>query len=344
MLYQKHMKPRIVPPRYGPLCALLAIIVPLLVSWDLPAASPPTAPTAVSASDGTYYDKIRVTWNSVAGATGYDLRRYFRNDLASAVVVGSTTTNWFEDTKASLSLSHYYWVFAKNAAGTSPNSAPDSGWIATLQPPTGVSASDGDTHSIFVWWNAVTGASGYKLWRNNSDNPSTAVSVGVVSVITGPAYQDADKALIIGSTYYYWVQATNSIQTSVFSTSDSGRIAPLQPLQPPAWLSASDAIYADAIMIRWNPVAGAAGYWIWRSSSDNTATAVMINSTWDIAYHDAPLLPGSTYYYWVKATNALYTSVFSSSDSGYVGVAQSPVKSLGTDLPATSKCDHPAEQ
>jgi len=36
----------------------------------------PLAPTTVTASDGTYFDKIRVTWKAVPGATSYDVKRY----------------------------------------------------------------------------------------------------------------------------------------------------------------------------------------------------------------------------------------------------------------------------
>ena len=48
----------------------------------------PSAPTGVSATDGVYSDHIRVTWNSAAGATSYEVWRNTINNSGSASKLG----------------------------------------------------------------------------------------------------------------------------------------------------------------------------------------------------------------------------------------------------------------
>jgi len=83
--------------------------------------------------------------------------------------------------------------------------------------PTGVSASDGNyTDHIRVSWNLASGATGYEVWRNTSNNSGTAIKSGDY---TSP-YDDTSA--VAGTTYWYWVKAQNSCGTSGFSSSDSG--------------------------------------------------------------------------------------------------------------------------
>ena len=47
----------------------------------------PLAPTGIFASDGTYNDKIRITWNEVTGATSYEIWRSKNNNSASGTEI-----------------------------------------------------------------------------------------------------------------------------------------------------------------------------------------------------------------------------------------------------------------
>jgi hypothetical protein len=82
---------------------------------------PPIPPTGVSASDGTYTDKVRVTWSSATGATSYEVWRYTSNSPGSASKISSPdpTGTSYDDTSAVTGTTYYYWVKAKNAGGTS---------------------------------------------------------------------------------------------------------------------------------------------------------------------------------------------------------------------------------
>ncbi|MFC1461385.1 Ig-like domain-containing protein [Verrucomicrobiota bacterium] len=86
-------------------------------------------PANVSASDGTYTDKVRVTWDSVEGATAYEIWRNTTSEPLEAYCIASDHTSLsYDDTSASVGQDYYYWIKAKNSLGTSAFSGSDSGW------------------------------------------------------------------------------------------------------------------------------------------------------------------------------------------------------------------------
>ena len=77
------------------------------------------ASASISASDGTYINKVRVTWSAVAGATGYEVWRAAANAVNSAYPLCSVTATNTDDGSAMPGRRYYYWVRAKNASGPS---------------------------------------------------------------------------------------------------------------------------------------------------------------------------------------------------------------------------------
>ncbi|HRY71530.1 MAG TPA: C1 family peptidase, partial [Phycisphaerae bacterium] len=125
------------------------------------------APTNVQATDGTYSDKVVVTWNLVSGAEGYDVWRNASDNSAGAVKIFSTSAsrNYGDDKAVTTGTTYWYWVKAVtyDPVVTSEFSVPDSGYTsASLEPPTGVLATDGTcSDKVVVTWNLVSGAEGY---------------------------------------------------------------------------------------------------------------------------------------------------------------------------------------
>ena len=68
------------------------------------------APTGVNASDGTFTDRIRVTWDAVAGAISHEVYR-------DGLPVASLTDIAFEDTNVTPGATHAYTIRACNAKG-----------------------------------------------------------------------------------------------------------------------------------------------------------------------------------------------------------------------------------
>jgi alpha-tubulin suppressor-like RCC1 family protein len=102
----------------------------------------------------------------------------------------------------------------------------------------------------------------------------------------------------------------------------SGTVAvPLAPL-----VVASDATHASAVRLTWSPVVGAAGYEVWRATTNSTAIATRIAAHVRVTFFDdRTAVVGTTYHYWVKAMNAAGSSSFGTSDAGSKGAGTPPV-------------------
>jgi hypothetical protein len=188
-------------------------------TWQVTIVTIPSIPANVQASDGVYTDKVRVTWNAVSGATGYEVWRHTSSSSSSAIRIAySVTGTSYDDTGAVSGQTYYYWIRACNASVCSGYSNYDTGW-RNVAPPTNVQASDGTyTDKVRVTWNAVSGATGYEVWRHTSNNSSSATRMA--SSVTGTSYDDTGA--VSGPTYYYWIKAKTPAGASGFSVPNSG--------------------------------------------------------------------------------------------------------------------------
>jgi prepilin-type processing-associated H-X9-DG protein len=107
---------------------------------------------------------------------------------------------------------------------------------SSLTAPTNVIASDNHyATKVVVSWDAVRGATQYRVFRNTANDPPTATSLG--TTVEG-LFADATAA--VGQTYFFWVRAENGNVVSSLSQADQGIRAngvalplPLPPLNPP---------------------------------------------------------------------------------------------------------------
>lgn len=98
------------------------------------------APTGVAASDGSYNNKIGISWDTMRNATRYQVFRNTSNDAASAVSLGTTVEAVFFDKTAVAGQSYVYWVRSETATAASSLSAADTGFrgngtAAAIDPP-----------------------------------------------------------------------------------------------------------------------------------------------------------------------------------------------------------------
>lgn len=85
--------------------------------------------------------------------------------------------------------------------------------------PQNVAATDGTRDAdVRVTWNSISGVGYYEIWRNTSNDPSTAISL--VSGTSGTAYNDTTA--VPGRLYYYWVSVHGKTDPAWFSSTDSG--------------------------------------------------------------------------------------------------------------------------
>jgi len=98
-------------------------------------------PSGVSATEGTYTNRIRISWQGVAGALGYEIWRSRTNDAnaagrianiptGSSLLMKSDNTYTYDDYAINQIDSYYYWVRAKTATLISPMSYVGMGYAA----------------------------------------------------------------------------------------------------------------------------------------------------------------------------------------------------------------------
>ena len=90
-----------------------------------------TAPTGVTASDGTSSSSVVVSWTAVAGASYYTVYRSTGSVFSAATVMGTSTTTSYTDSSVTVSQVYYYWVKANSASAASSESTPDTGYAET---------------------------------------------------------------------------------------------------------------------------------------------------------------------------------------------------------------------
>lgn len=94
----------------------------------------PNTPQGVAATDGTYSDRVRVTWSGVSGATYYRVYRGVTFWPTEATPISSWQTGLsYDDYSATPGQTYYYWVTAAtNATGAYESwySSSDTGYAA----------------------------------------------------------------------------------------------------------------------------------------------------------------------------------------------------------------------
>ncbi|WOO39420.1 cytochrome-c peroxidase [Rubellicoccus peritrichatus] len=89
-----------------------------------------------------------------------------------------------------------------------------------------------------------------------------------------------------------------------------------QNLDTPLGVEASDRDYTTKVMVRWEPVAYATTYRVYRNTVNDSANAVEIGSTESVRFFDTSAVAEQTYFYWVLAENGSDTSSLSANDTG----------------------------
>jgi hypothetical protein len=263
-------------------------------------------------------NEVLVTWNAVTGATSYTVWRNLSNTTGSATKIGGGVTGTsYADSTASTATTYYYWVTANNSLQTGVAAGPVTGESVILTAPTGVQASYATIpNEVLVAWNTISGATSYNVWRNTTNSTGTATKIA--SGLTGTSYTDSTASTT--TVDYYWVTASNATQTSVYSSSAEG----LAELPAPGSLAATTNSDIN-IMVTWNTVAGATGYSVFRNTSNTLGTATDIApDDASTSYVDTSATPGSTYYYWVEAVNALQTGAAAGSVNGEMTALATP--------------------
>ena len=193
--------------------------------------SPPSAPTGLNSTAGN--TQVILSWNSVSGATAYDVLRSTTSGGPYYVPLATVTGTSYTNTGLINGFTNYYVVKAVGSGGPSGYSSQIG--VAPIGPPpvpTGLAVPLAASTLMSLSWNASYGATNYNVQRSTT-NGGTYTIIGTT---TGTNYNDT--SVTIGTNYYYVVSAvgpngtsSNSLQVTAMAlpppwvTSDIGRWA-----------------------------------------------------------------------------------------------------------------------
>jgi autotransporter-associated beta strand protein len=156
---------------------------------------------------------------------------------------------------------------------------------------TGVVASPGS--QILLNWNTTLAGITYNVKRaTTSGGPYTTIANVPITTLT-------DSNVVVGTTYYYVISAVSSIGEGSNSVEISATSCEV-PLPPANIVTTSTN---SAVILTWNPSAGATGYSISRFTA-NTPPVVIAGNLAATTYTDSNAVPGQIYFYLVSAANA----------------------------------------
>ena len=233
---------------------------------------------------------VTVSWNKIAGATGYYV--YHRIGNGAWTRIATTTALSYADKAVSSGYTYQYCVKAYNSKTVSGITA--SKQVKYLASPT-ATAANGNGY-VSVKWNKIAGATGYYVYRKIGSGAWTRIA-------TTTALGYADKAVKSGTIYQYCARAYSSGYASLFTASKQ-----IKYLASPKATAANGNGY---VSVKWNKIAGATGYYVYRKIGSGAWTRIA--TTTALGYADKAVKSGTIYQYCARAYSSGYASLFTAS-------------------------------
>ncbi|WP_240035164.1 Ig-like domain-containing protein [Neobacillus notoginsengisoli] len=256
-----------------------------------PVLSVPVSAKAASAS----YNSIKTSWAAVSGSSGYEVYRSTAS-TGTYSLVGSTTSTSFTNSALTPGATYYYKVRAYRMVGTAKVYSGYSA-VVSAKPipsvPASAKAASASYNSIKTSWAAVSGASGYQVYRATTSS-GTYTLVG-----TTTATSFTNSGLTTGKAYYYKVRAYRTVGTSKIYSGYSSVVSAKPVPAVPANFTAARAS-STSIKVSYSAVTGATGYEIHRATTTN-GTYTLAADTKSLTFTNTKLTKGKTYYYKTRA-------------------------------------------
>ena len=249
-------------------------------------------PTGLAAWGTTQGNEIQ--WNAVAGASHY--RVYRKEAGGSWRMLADVTSTGYLDTKAVSGTQYYYSVAAaKRENGANRWSVYDTIGAAAMYVarPTGLRASQSGA-KIDVSWNAVAGASHYRVYRKEAGG-----NWRMLADVTSTSY--ADTNVKSGVQYQYSVAAAKKTSTgNVWSGYDTTGVSAVYVAMPTDIKVSQDN---NRVTVNWSKVAGATHYRVYRKEANGNWR--MLGDVTSNSYTDASVKSGVQYSYTVSAAKKI---------------------------------------
>lgn len=274
----------------------------------------PSSPKLISL-ESTSYNKLKLTWNTVNGATGYLVYQILADGSYKQVktVAQPATGTQASATMTKLKPGQKYrytvkaYTLAANSVTKIVSGCDTTGLSAKAKPatPAVTSVKATDYNKITVKWKKVTKAYGYYIYRKVADDEDASWK-RIKKVKYGSTTSYVDTKAETGVKYIYAVKAYTRVKgKNVFSDmnrSEKGaKVVRAVPKKPTIKLTQ----WGRSIDVDINKVAGADGYVIYRKEGNGKyrriATVDAKKNASVTAYKDNKIQIGKTYSYFVRA-------------------------------------------
>ena len=183
----------------------------------------------IIASEGTYINKIVVTYEPIGNEKYHGIQYTFADDqggnnrkrsLNSVKTVQNSPGTLTDDNPIPWKV-YFYRIQAYNQYNSDPTkdnlsiSSHSNGGYARMEPVPNLSATqNSDLCTVHVNWDPVTFAEKYFVWRNTSNDKDSAINI-TEQGIDATFYANIG----IGRSYFYWIEARNAYSTPPSKTS-----------------------------------------------------------------------------------------------------------------------------
>ncbi len=255
------------------------------------------AKTTITSASGVNSTSLKLKWNKVTGAGGYQIYRSTMSGSGYKLVAETDADETsYKDTGLKAGKTYYYKVRAFKKSGKKKGvatfSAVQKAW--TLKQAKIADVSLSGSSKITISWNKTAKATGYKVYRSTG----TASGFKLVKTISsGSTLTYTDTSVKAGKVYYYRVAATAKIKGKT-----TGRGSYSETLRIPV-LSGSEITFAEmqhnAVQITWKQVKNADGYQLSGALREKDQYRTLMNGK-TLSYAHTSVQLGTTYYYKVR--------------------------------------------
>ena len=269
----------------------------------------PSQLTAAVRSGGA----IELTWaNNDPNATSFIVQRSTDGGVTWSDVA-TTSAAAFTDSATSAGREHNYRVYATDGTMNSGYSNTARVTLAPSSPTNLFAAASTTAGEITLTWNAVVGATGYRVERSLD-----GVLWTTVLSTTGDVTAATDRNLAAETTYFYRAFATNSAGASPASNVASATTvaAPTEPEPTPEPITAPTApdeltatvLNKNKVRLIWNDRSNNETAFVIERSTDGVNWTFLARTSADVSTYDDAVNTSKAYHYRVSATNSAGTS------------------------------------
>lgn len=280
--------------------------------------------TVLRAATGTSTATIDLSWDNVAGETGYTIQMgacnynggsydipyciaaydWAWNGWVNLATLGPDVTT-YQHTGLAAGTAYRYRIIANVAGNSSAPSNAMIGWT-TLAAPANIDVAPASQTALTVSWSDVTGETGYAVERTLASPVSWAVVAGA-GALAANTVSYADSGLALQTAYCYRVRAISSISGT---SATSAEKCLSTPLSAPA-LNAPITVSTTQIDLSWNNISGSTGYELQRRTLNdpNNPAGGASEGEWG-AWGASVVIPADTTSYSATGLTPGYTYQF----------------------------------